>query len=75
MDSWEEYESMNEDDSPQYPNGDEAVCGCCGEDCLPMLEDVGIGDYEFWGAKCRDKRMEWVSDCCKAPLMDKEDEE
>jgi hypothetical protein len=26
------------------------------------LEDVGIGPYEFWGAKCNDKQLIYVVD-------------
>ena len=76
MSRYDEWESLNEpiDDEPQYP-GDEAICGMCGEMCMPVFEDCGIGEYEWWGNKYVDRRMEWVSDCCKAPLMDKEDEE
>ena len=76
MSRLDEWESLNEppDDDPQYP-GDEAICGMCGELCMPVREDVGIGEYEYWGNRYHDKRLEWVSDCCHAPLSEPEDEE
>lgn len=72
MSRYDEWESLNEpiDDEPQYPGGDGAICGMCGEMCMPVFEDCGIGPFEFWGRKQVDRRMEWVSDCCHAPLSE-----
>jgi hypothetical protein len=36
---------------------------------------MGIGSYEFWGAKGNDVRMETVSLCCDAPLLDEDGRE
>jgi hypothetical protein len=36
-------------------------------------EDIGIGAYEYWGAKCRD--VHWVNTCTGIDTIRLEDEE
>lgn len=45
------------------------LCQACGQPSDTHEEDVGIGDYEFWGA--RGTHVDWqvFSDCCDAPMV------
>ncbi len=47
----------------------EFTCEECGEECTPTVEDQGIGDYEFWGAKCHDSYLALVSDCLTITVL------
>lgn len=44
-------------------------CGDCGEECNAVVEDHGIGAYEFWGQRGVDRRDVVCSDCCSAELF------
>jgi hypothetical protein len=46
------------------------ICKDCQHECEGELIDVGIGPYEFWGAKGCDSRMSFVSECCEADVVD-----
>lgn len=46
------------------------VCQECGEPCRAHKVNMGIGPYEYWGQRCNDVRIEVVSTCCDAPLLD-----
>jgi len=45
-------------------------CACCGEECKAVIEDHGIGPYEFQGAKGVDRKQVLVSDCCGDAVLD-----
>lgn len=47
----------------------DALCAACGAVASGEVKDLGIGAYEYWGAKGVDKRMCFVSTCCDAPLV------
>lgn len=42
----------------------ENYCACCGRETTIILEDVGIGSFEFWGRKGNDSVLVPVSKCC-----------
>jgi hypothetical protein len=44
-------------------------CEECKEECTPILIDEGIGNYEYWGAKCVDTHIICVSACCEANVF------
>jgi hypothetical protein len=52
-----------------WGNHDGPFCECCGQPCKPVLSDVGIGHYEYWGQKCVDKQMVYTSDCCGSSVF------
>lgn len=45
-------------------------CDECHRPCSSKSFDVGIGAYEYWGQKCVDSRIEILSDCCGAEILD-----
>lgn len=52
------------------------VCGQCGEYVeAPYEEDLGLGPIEFWGAKSWHHDVQWVGECCEAPLQEAEFDE
>lgn len=55
---------------PSPDEAPEGVCGQCGRPCGAVLVDVGIGAYEYAGARGYDERWVWSSDCCDAPIED-----
>lgn len=62
--------SMDEGDAPS------GYCEQCSEPCTAILEDFGIGAYEFWGSKETHVDERWVSPCCEAEVVkDKPDNE
>lgn len=46
------------------------ICANCGFECEVIVIDVGIGAYEYWGAREVDSRLEVVSDCCEDDALD-----
>lgn len=48
----------------------EGHCRNCGKPCRAILVDMGIGPYEFWGARGVDKRMVPVSPCCEEDVVE-----
>jgi hypothetical protein len=44
------------------------ICPNCHADVQGTWIDEGIGTYEYWGAKCVDKRMAFVCEECDEPL-------
>ena len=48
----------------------EGVCESCGTECSAVMQDEGIGDYEYWGS--RGVHHDWVevSPCCGAAVVD-----
>lgn len=49
-----------------------AVCKACDEPCRPVQIDLGIGAYEYWGARGFDSQLVWVSSCCEADYTEEE---
>ena len=45
-------------------------CGECKKECEGDWIDVGIGSYEFWGARGCDTRMVYVSKCCEGDVFE-----
>lgn len=41
-------------------------CDDCNEECGTEWVDLGIGPYEFWGARGNHTDYQEVSDCCGA---------
>lgn len=53
-------------------------CACCEELFLEedlITVDIGIGPYEYWGAKGNDVRLVEASPCCEADYEEVEDAE
>ena len=46
------------------------ICSECKETCVGTKVDFGIGYYEYWGAKCVDTKIQFVSQCCEAQMRD-----
>lgn len=46
------------------------ICEECGQECLAIRLDDGIGPYEFWGFKGVDHDYYWGSPCCSAKLIE-----
>lgn len=63
-----DYRDHEEHDDDYYcqPTG---WCEACGEECRPVIEDHGIGPYEFWGDRGVDRRLVEVSPCCGASVL------
>lgn len=51
------------------------LCSDCGKECEVIWIDVGIGPFEFWGAKGVDRSFQCVSLCCEAPMHDEDGKE
>lgn len=51
-----------------HPSDDEefAICKECGEECVIIVVDEGIGSYEFWGANGTHHDYREVSSCCES---------
>ncbi len=62
-----EFDYLDRDDGREHVDG---VCADCGEACQSITIDNGIGEYEYWGARGRDVRLEEVSPCCWAEVID-----
>ena len=45
-------------------------CENCGEPCEVVTVDMGIGPYEYWGARGNDVRLAEVSDCCEDNVIE-----
>lgn len=52
--------------------GDFGICSGCGDPCVAILVDRGIGPYEFAGARGYDSRPAVVSKCCEWPVIPEE---
>ena len=48
------------------------LCTTCNKECDGKWIDVGIGPYEFWGQKCTDKDVQYLSECCEAEVIDED---
>jgi hypothetical protein len=46
------------------------MCSDCRGECRVVTVDFGVGFYEYGGAIGFDRRMERVSGCCEAPVLD-----
>lgn len=44
------------------------ICPHCGENVEGTWEDVGIGSYEYWGAKGNDVQMVFLCENCEGEL-------
>ena len=47
-------------------------CGECKKECTVHVEDLGIGEYEFWGQKCNQRIPVLSSDCCDEQVYEDE---
>lgn len=56
------------DESPMWECG-VPYCADCEQPCEGDLIDVGVGSYEFWGQRGVDRDLQYLSDCCEAPVM------
>lgn len=52
-----------EDDLPR------GICESCGEACTARVVDMGIGAYEYWGAREVHHDYQVVSPCCDAEVV------
>ena len=50
-------------------------CPVCGQQCAVLIEDNGIGAYEYWGAKGTHHDYQAVSACCGEVIDDYEEQE
>lgn len=46
------------------------ICKECGKECTGHYEEVGIGEYEFWGQRGKDNRRGVFSDCYGEEMED-----
>ena len=55
---------------PYEPPDVDGWCDNCGEPCVGVWIDEGIGPYEYWGT--RGVHHDWTvaSDCCKATILE-----
>lgn len=44
------------------------ICPACQKPCEPIIEDCGIGYYEYGSIRSYDECLIVVSDCCNADL-------
>ena len=49
---------------------DKFYCTYCGKECSPVIEDDGIGNYEYAGSKGVHHDYYVVSDCCGEAVED-----
>jgi len=55
------------DDDYDYDYDDDrtrGICSDCGEECTAVMQDQGIGSYEYWGFKGTHHDWREVSPCC-----------
>lgn len=57
---------------PHYEPEDlpHGICDECGEECTAIVTDMGIGSYEYWGAKGVHHDWAVVSPCCEAEVVE-----
>lgn len=48
----------------------EIICDCCGHLAEETTVDMGIGAYEFWGARGVHHDYQTVSRCCEAEIVE-----
>jgi len=58
---------MRRYDPEDMPSG---ICDCCGEACTAQPIDVGIGPYEYWGARGNHVDIQLLSPCCEAEVVE-----
>ena len=46
------------------------ICPECGQECTPILEDVGHGYTEAWGKPDNDVQLVWICNECESELED-----
>ena len=46
------------------------ICDCCGHEAEPVKVDMGIGPYEFWGARGVHHDYQTVTKCCEVNAVD-----
>lgn len=46
------------------------ICDACGAGCTGVLRDMGIGPYEYWGARGVHTDWQVVSPCCDAEVVE-----
>ena len=51
------------------PGEAQHLCAECGLPATPITINVGIGSFEYWGQRLTDTRLETVSRCGHAPLL------
>ena len=53
-----------------YEPPDPGYCPDCKEMVIPELVDIGIGAYEYWGARGVHEDRRWVCPCCESELQE-----
>lgn len=48
----------------------QGICNECGIECDSVVEDHGIGPYEFWGSRGNHHDYVEVSPCCSAEVVE-----
>ena len=69
MDSVERDEMYNEYARENEPDHIQGYCKECGKYVTSITQDVGIGPYEFWGARGNDIQLIEVSPCCESEVI------
>lgn len=54
-----------DDEEPVY-----GICASCGKQAKAVRRDMGIGPYEYWGARGTHHDWQIVSECCEAEVME-----
>jgi len=49
------------------------TCSLCGKKTRPKVIDIGIGMYEYWGARAFHSKLIVVSECCGERLEEDPD--
>lgn len=68
-----EWDETDTTANPLHETPPEGICEQCGKECNSICIDNGIGTFEFCGHKETQHKYQWVSDCCKAMVLDKEE--
>lgn len=61
-----EYDECDDDGESDLPSG---YCANCGEECVGISVDNGIGPYEYFGSKGTHHQWDIESSCCNASLL------
>lgn len=62
-----EYDFDNYDEPDPAPSG---YCAECGDHVQGVAVDMGIGAYEYWGARGVDTDIQFLSPCCEAEIKE-----
>ena len=56
-------------DHDEHDEAESGICDACGCGCSAKAIDMGIGSYEFWGARGVHRDIHMLSPCCEAEVV------